>query len=187
MVVENLTTCDYINDKGEPVFCCPTEASFNNFDSSQLNSIGLICLYDNSVNDAASFNPIVSLYKPRAWRGPDYPLTADLCLTIFLCNISRYVRCLTRDRINRYQSIGELSEDIINWLNGYVQSDIDDLSEISVKKPLSYGSIDLIQSSSCPGAIEASMWIQPLCHNVNIPPMEIKFFLPIPPRAFPVY
>jgi predicted component of type VI protein secretion system len=93
------------------------------------------------------------------------------------------VRCLTRDTIGRYQSIEELSEAINSWLNGYVQSVKDELSEFSVEKPLAYSSIDLIQSTSLPGALEASLWLQPTCHNGIIPPMELRFFLPIPPRA----
>jgi type VI secretion system protein ImpC len=183
IVVENLPTCDYIDDKAKPVYCCPTEAAFNNDVATQLKPLGLTGLHHNSGSDAASFSPLVSLHKPEVrFHLPANPLT-ELYPMMFLCNISHFVRCLARDTIGRYESIEGLSKALNNWLDGYVQTARDEFSEISFEKPLANSSIDLIRSASLPGTIEASLWIQFICNNGITPPIELKFFLPMPPKA----
>ena len=119
--VLNLPTHTFPTDDGGIDLKCPTEIAISDRREAELAKSGLIPLIHRKNTDKAAFIGAQSLYKPKAFSGPDGVaatasdnLSARLPYMFAVSRFAHYLKCMIRDKIGSTKEKAELTLSLIH-------------------------------------------------------------------------
>ena len=128
--VLNLPTHTFPTDDGGIDLKCPTEIAISDRREAELAKSGLIPLIHRKNTDKAAFIGAQSLYKPKAFSGPDGVaatasdnLSARLPYMFAVSRFAHYLKCMVRDKIGSYKEKEPLRRWLQEWITDYVDGD----------------------------------------------------------------
>ncbi|MFY8155179.1 MAG: type VI secretion system contractile sheath large subunit, partial [Hyphomicrobiales bacterium] len=157
--VVNLPTHTFPTDDGGVDLKCPTEIAISDRREAELAKSGLIPLIHRKNTDKAAFIGAQSLYKPKAFSGPDGVaatasdnLSARLPYMFAVSRFAHYLKCMVRDKVGSYKEKEPLRRWLQEWITDYVDGDpVNSSEETKARRPLSDARIDVFEDEENPG------------------------------------
>src|SRR6478609_1636058 len=167
--VLNLPTHTFPTDDGGIDLKCPTEIAISDRREAELAKSGLIPLIHRKNTDKAAFIGAQSLYKPKAFSGPDGVaatasdnLSARLPYMFAVSRFAHYLKCMVRDKIGSYKEKEPLRRWLQEWITDYVDANPAMSSEVQkAKKPLAAAKVEVIANEENPGYYNARFFLRP--------------------------
>ncbi|HEV7261203.1 MAG TPA: type VI secretion system contractile sheath large subunit [Bosea sp. (in: a-proteobacteria)] len=167
--VLNLPTHTFPTDDGGVDLKCPTEIAISDRREAELAKSGLIPLIHRKNTDKAAFIGAQSLYKPKAFSGPDGVaatasdnLSARLPYMFAVSRFAHYLKCMVRDKIGSYKEKEPLRRWLQEWITDYVDGDpVNSSEETKARRPLSDARIDVFEDEENPGYYSAKFYLRP--------------------------
>jgi len=167
--VINLPTHTFPTDDGDIDLKCPTEIAISDRREAELSKSGLMPLIHRKNTDKAAFIGAQSLYKPKAFFGPDGVaatasdnLSSRLPYMFAVSRFAHYLKCMVRDKIGSMKEKDELTVWLQTWINQYVDANPAMSSEAAkARKPLSAAKVEVIENEENPGYYAAKFFLRP--------------------------
>ncbi len=167
--VMNLPSHTFPTDDGGVDLKCPTEIAISDRREAELAKAGLIPLIHRKNTDKAAFIGAQSLYKPKAFFGPNGVeatasdnLSARLPYMFAMSRFAHYLKCMVRDKIGSTKEKDQLVRWLQSWINQYVDGDPKNSSEkVKAEKPLAAAKVEIFEDEENPGYYSAKFFLRP--------------------------
>jgi type VI secretion system protein ImpC len=167
--VLNLPTHTFPTDDGGVDLKCPTEIAISDRREAELAKSGLIPLIHRKNTDKAAFIGAQSLYKPKAFFGPDGVaatasdnLSSRLPYMFAVSRFAHYLKCMVRDKVGSYKEREPLRRWLQEWITDYIDGDpVNSSEETKARRPLSDARIDVFEDEENPGYYSAKFYLRP--------------------------
>jgi type VI secretion system protein ImpC len=143
-------------DDGGVDLKCPTEIAISDRREAELSGAGFMALIHRKNTDQATFIGGQTVHKPAQFVDPNATANANLSARlpyIFAsCRFAHYLKCMVRDWVGGTRTAAQMSMDLSEWINLYVDGQPDASSEeTKARKPLKGASIEIIADEENPG------------------------------------
>jgi type VI secretion system protein ImpC len=167
--VLNLPTHTFPTDDGGVDLKCPTEIAISDRREAELAKSGLIPLIHRKNTDKAAFIGAQSLYKPKAFFGPDGVaatasdnLSSRLPYMFAVSRFAHYLKCMVRDKVGSTKEREPLRRWLQEWITDYIDGDpVNSSEETKARRPLSDARIDVFEDEENPGYYSAKFYLRP--------------------------
>jgi type VI secretion system protein ImpC len=167
--VINLPTHTFPTDDGGVDLKCPTEIAISDRREAELAKSGLIPLVHRKNTDKAAFIGAQSLYKPKAFFGPDGVaatasdnLSSRLPYMFAVSRFAHYLKCMVRDKIGSTKEKEPLRRWLQEWITEYIDGDpVNSSEETKARRPLSDARVDIFENEENPGYYSAKFYLRP--------------------------
>jgi len=167
--VINLPTHTFPTDDGGVDLKCPTEIAITDRREHELARSGLIPIIHRKNTDKAAFIGAQSVYKPKAYSGPQGVeatasdnLSARLPYMFAVSRFAQYLKCMVRDRIGSMKEKEELRRWLQEWITEYIDGDPVNSSEAAkAKRPLADAKVEIFENEENPGYYNARFYLRP--------------------------
>ncbi len=154
--LEGLPTAMFPTDDGGVDLKCPTEIAISDRREAELSGAGFMALIHRKNTDQATFIGGQTVHKPGQFVDPNATANANLSARlpyIFAsCRFAHYLKCMVRDWVGGTRTGTQMSTDLTEWINLYVDGQPDSSSEeTKARKPLKGASIEIIPDEENPG------------------------------------
>ena len=154
--LEGLPTAMFPTDDGGVDLKCPTEIAISDRREAELSGAGFMALIHRKNTDQATFIGGQTVHKPGQFVDPNATANANLSARlpyIFAsCRFAHYLKCMVRDWVGGTRTGPQMSTDLTEWINLYVDGQPDASSEeTKARKPLKSASIEIIPDEENPG------------------------------------
>ena len=167
--VINLPTHTFPTDDGGVDLKCPTEIAITDRREHELARSGLIPIIHRKNTDKAAFIGAQSVYKPKAYSGPQGVeatasdnLSARLPYMFAVSRFAHYLKCMVRDKIGSMKEKEELRRWLQEWITEYIDGDPVNSSEAAkAKRPLADAKVEIFENEENPGYYNARFYLRP--------------------------
>jgi type VI secretion system protein ImpC len=167
--VINLPTHTFPTDDGGVDLKCPTEIAITDRREHELAKSGLIPIIHRKNTDKAAFIGAQSVYKPKAYSGPQGVeatasdnLSARLPYMFAVSRFAHYLKCMVRDKVGSMKEKEELRRWLQEWITEYVDGDPVNSSEAAkAKRPLADAKVEIFENEENPGYYNARFYLRP--------------------------
>lgn len=167
--VVNLPSHTFPTDDGGVDLKCPTEIAISDRREAELAKAGLIPLIHRKNTDKAAFIGAQSVYKPKAFFGPNGVeatasdnLSSRLPYMFAVSRFAHYLKCMVRDKIGSTKEKDQLTKWLQEWINQYVDGDPTNSTEqTKARKPLADARVDIFPDEENPGYYSARFYLRP--------------------------
>lgn len=167
--VVNLPNHTFPTDDGGVDLKCPTEIAISDRREAELAKAGLIPLIHRKNTDKAAFIGAQSVYKPKAFFGPNGVeatasdnLSSRLPYMFAVSRFAHYLKCMVRDKIGSTKEKDQLTKWLQEWINQYVDGDpINSTEQTKARKPLADARVDIFPDEENPGYYSARFYLRP--------------------------
>lgn len=167
--VVNLPNHTFPTDDGGVDLKCPTEIAISDRREAELAKAGLIPLIHRKNTDKAAFIGAQSVYKPKAFFGPNGVeatasdnLSSRLPYMFAVSRFAHYLKCMVRDKIGSTKEKDQLTKWLQEWINQYVDGDPTNSTEqTKARKPLADARVDIFPDEENPGYYSARFYLRP--------------------------
>ncbi|MDR1142550.1 MAG: type VI secretion system contractile sheath large subunit [Planctomycetaceae bacterium] len=184
--VRSLATHTFKTDDGETVVKCPTEIAITDRRENELSKLGFLPLVYCKGTDYAAFFGGQTVNKPLVYNLDSANANARLSAILpYLLNASRfahYIKAIMRDKVGSFQTAGNVSTYLNNWISNYVLLSDDAPQEVKAKYPLREARIDVTDIPGKPGAYKAVVFLRPHFQLEELT-VSIRLVAELPPPA----
>jgi len=154
--LEGLPTALFPTDDGGMDLKCPTEIAISDRREAELSGAGFMALIHRKNTDQATFIGGQTVHKPAQFVDPaataNANLSARLPYIFASCRFAHYLKCMVRDWVGGTRTGAQMTNDLTEWINLYVDGQPDSSSEdTKARKPLKGASIDITEDEENPG------------------------------------
>jgi type VI secretion system protein ImpC len=154
--VENLPTSMFPTDDGGVDLKCPTEIAISDRREAELSKAGMMALIHRKNTDQATFIGAQTLHNPKVYDDAGATANANLSARLpYLfasCRFAHYLKCMVRDWVGGSREEAQLSRDLTNWINQYVDGQPESSSEeTKARLPLKDAKIEIVADEENPG------------------------------------
>jgi type VI secretion system protein ImpC len=164
-IVEGLPVHTFPTDDGGVDMKCPTEIAITDRREAELGKNGLMPLSSWKNTDFAVFVGAQSLQKPAVYDNPDATANANLAARLpylfATCRFAHYLKCIVRDKIGSYKSRDDMERWLNDWIQLYVNSDVNASDEGKAKQPLSEAKVTVEEVAGNPGYYTSVFYLKP--------------------------
>jgi type VI secretion system protein ImpC len=167
--VINLPTHTFPTDDGGVDLKCPTEIAITDRREHELAKSGLIPIIHRKNTDKAAFIGAQSVYKPKAYSGPQGVeatasdnLSARLPYMFAVSRFAHYLKCMVRDKIGSFKSRDAMERWLNKWIGNYVDGDpLNSTESIKAQRPLAAAEVVVEEIEGAPGYYSSKFFLKP--------------------------
>jgi type VI secretion system protein ImpD/type VI secretion system protein ImpC len=146
----------------------PLDIVFNDAQERSLVEAGLMPLSGLQYTPDAAFVALRSLQAPRRYQGEagaaataNARISAQFNAMLCASRFAHYLKVIGRDKVGKFQTAGEIQQELRGWLSGYVNTQVGGGAESRAKAPLLAGEIAVRNTPGRPGSFDCTIWLQP--------------------------
>lgn len=164
-LVEGLPAHTFKTDEGDIGLKCPTETLVTDRREKELNDLGFITLVHCKGTDKAAFFGGKTTQKPKLYNkdaaNANAFLSSSLPYLLAASRFAHYVKAIMRDKVGSFQSAGDISAFLNNWIMDYVLAVDDAGQEIKAKYPLREALVKIAEVPGKPGSYTSVIFLRP--------------------------